>query len=699
MTWVVLGILLVLGAAGAAAAAARARWEEPMVRSGDPDDEHIPVIFRGYRMDQVDDVLDRLERAVTDREIALGLIEPPHKVAPAVATRAAAQARVRASADLADPPLAQEHPRPAARPFLATLLAGPAPGTTRPLPRPWWRGDLAVLTAYIAFSAYLFSRLLTRPGTGYLDQGVQDQQLFEWFLGVDARVLTHAAHPFFTNLQNYPDGVNLMANTALLGIGLPLTPLTLLAGSWWSYVTVAVLGMGVSAWAWYWLFWRRVGLTRPSAAVAGWLAGFAPGMVSHANGHLNFTTLFVLPVIFDRVCALSQRNRTVRDGIVLGLLVAWQILIGEEPLLLAAIGFAIVGLVLVVHGRVRVAPVLRGLGAGAATSLVVVAFPLWTQFFGRQSYTSLWHPPGGNDLAALWGRATRSIGADPWASAAVSMNRTEENSFFGPLLFVAAAVVLVLLWRRPLARALGVLIALACWLSLGEKVMLRGEPISFPGLWAAFDSLPVIENVLPTRFALMAVPAFALLLGLGLDAARRRGTTVLAVAAVGVVTALLPVFPTPVSVAERPAVPSFFTSGDWRDYVGDGSVLAVPPPAIADARAFDWQLATGMEFPLVEGYFVGPNSATDRSGRHGAVRRPLSEWLWSIVDTGVLTSPTTAEVEAFRADLLAWNVDAIVLPERPETPLLLAGLQEAFGPPRHTGGVHVWDARALRGTP
>lgn len=708
MTWVILGAALVLAAAFGAAYGARRLWDEPTHDRGErsahregsapadaarvvPADDHIPTAFPGYRMDQVDDVLDRLESAVREREVALGLIAPP---APVIARSPA-----RTLAVDVDPALEQDHPRPARPSTLVARLAGPPLEATGSPRAAKWRFDLAVLAAYLLFAGYLFSRLLARPGSGYLDQGVQDQQLFEWFLGVDARVLTHAAHPFFTNLQNYPDGVNLMANTALLGIGLPLTPLTLVLGSWWAYVTVAVVGMGASAWAWYWLFWRRAGVSRPAAIVAGWLAGFAPGMVSHANGHLNFTSLFVLPLIIDRLCALHERKRPVRDGLLLGLLVSWQILIGEEPLLLAAIALVIVGFVLVLHGRVRTLPLGRGLLIGAGTSLVVVAYPLWTQFFGRQSYTSLWHPPGGNDLAALWGRATRSVGADPWAAAALSMNRTEENSFFGPFLLLVALAVVVALWRRPLVRALGVLIVLSCWLSLGEEVRLHDRPVGLPALWAAFDSLPVVENVLPTRFALLAVPAFALLLALGLDAARRHSRGVLLGAVTAVAIAVVSVMPTPVSAADRPAVPEFFTTDLWRDYVADGSVLAVPPPAIADARAFDWQLAAGMSFPLVEGYFVGPNSPTDRGGRHGALRKPLSEWLWAIADGKAPPSPTAAEVEQFRADLAAWRVDAMVLPERAETPALLAGLTEAFGPPRQLGGVYVWDARALRGTP
>jgi hypothetical protein len=704
VSWVLLAVVLVLAAATAAAVLARSRWDE----SAADTDAEIPVVWRGYRMDQVDEVLDRLEATVADRERALGLVPtfaPPALIAPASTTgRHAPPAPVADDLPLG-PDAEPDHPRPprAARPStrrsLSALLAGPPTSASVPLPAIRWRTDVAVFAAYLLFAVYLFAKLLAKPHVGYLDQAVQDQQLYEWFLGVDARPLTHLSAPFFTDLQNYPDGVNLMANTALLGIGLPLAPVTLLFGAWWSYVLVGIVGMAASAWAWYWLFWRRAGVTRPAALVGGWLAGFAPGMVSHANGHLNFTTLVLLPLIIDRVCALDTRNRAVRDGVLLGLLITWQVFIGEEPLLLGAIALVIVGVVLAAHGRVRVLAVGRGLLAGAATAIVLLALPLWTQFFGRQSYTSLWHPPGGNDLAALWGRATRSIGADPWASAALSMNRTEENSFFGPLLLLAALGVLVALWRRPLVRALGLLVVLACWLSLGERVVVHGKPVSAPALWAALDSLPVIENVLPTRFALMAVPALGLLLALGIDSARRQRRGVLVVAVVGALVALVPVFPTPLSAQDRPEVPSFFTGEQWRDYVKDGSVLAVPPAAIADARAFDWQLATGMSFPIVEGYFVGPNSPTDRAGRHGALRRPLSEWLWSIADEQTAKSPTPTQVKQFLDDLRAWRVDAIVLPERPETPLLLSSLQEAFGPPRHTGGVYVWDARTLRGAP
>ena len=184
--------------------------------------------------------------------------------------------------------------------------------------------------------------------------------------------------------------------------------------------------------------------------------------------------------------------------------------------------------------------------------------PLWWQFSGPQSYGEIFHPPAGNDLAQLWGRATRSIGADPWASAALSMNRTEENSFFGIPLLVAAAAVVVVLWRRTLVQALAAVVVVSCWLSLGEEVVVNGRSTGIPGPWALLEQLPVLGNVLPTRFALVAVPALGALLALGIEEVRRVTTRYaghagagLAVGAAAGLLVLLPVVPTPLVVDQR----------------------------------------------------------------------------------------------------------------------------------------------------
>lgn len=662
------------------------------------DAEVFRMQLVGYPTDLTDEALARLDAQIATNEVALHgdvateplafaeMVEEPATVADAVT----------------DVPVVS-----------AETVEEPTTGADASRTPGWGMVDVAVIAAYLGTALHVLSGLVGRVSTGYLSQGVQDHQAFEWYFGASAHNVATLSNPLFSDRQNFPEGVNLMANAAVTGLGIPLAPLTLALDAHVTFFVVELLGLAGTAAAWYW-FLRRRGLVRPAAAVGGWVTGFAPAMVSHANGHPNFVALFLIPVIIDRVLRLAEGDRRVRDGVVLGLLVAWQLFIGEEPLLLAAMGMFVVGLVLAGRRRLDIVRALPGVGIGAAVCFALVAFPLWWQFAGPQSYTSIFHPPGGNDLAALWGRATRTVGTDPWSSAALSMNRTEENAFFGiPLLLLAGAIVLVLI-RRPVIQALAALAIVASWLSLGEEVLLRGRPTGIPSLWSLFDELPILENVLPTRFAMIAIPALAGLLAVGIDAAFRAspladddaaevdlpgwhprvgGWVVMAAAAV----ALLPILPTPLQVDPRPVVPTFFTGDAWRDWSHGGSILAVPPTDIVDARAFDWQLAADtMAFPIVEGYFVGPNGQPDRGGQYGATRRPLSLWLYDVNAANVATPATEAQRLQFTEDLRAWRTDTVVLPMRDQTRALRDSLITVLGEPERVEDVYVWDVRGLR---
>jgi len=71
-------------------------------------------------------------------------------------------------------------------------------------------------------------------------------------------------------------------------------------------------------------------------AVAGSFVGFAPGIVHHANGQANFLTNFLLPFIILRVMKLAEDGRWLRNGIYLGLLVAYQVFLNGVPQRLGA---------------------------------------------------------------------------------------------------------------------------------------------------------------------------------------------------------------------------------------------------------------------------------------------------------------------------------------------------------------------------
>ena len=707
MRWAVflalLGIAVVLAAAWLLG---RPRSPERFAGLGELEDADTPVEWagrqpvapgfgaqaRGYRMDQVDTVVDSLEARIAEHDLEIASLrgEVPHAPArPAISAPPPVAA--------ATNPRGEDEPPPRPGPA-AGRNESSAAGRALPLRR----SDLWAPAAYLLLACWVMARLVASPRTGYLSQGVQDQQAFEWYFGAAAHNLAGLSNPLFSDLQNFPAGVNLMANAAVLGLGIPLAPLTLLAGPSATFLVVELLGLALTASAWFWLFRRHLPVHPLAAAIGAGFVGFAPGMVSHANGHPNFVAQFLVPLVVDRVVRLAQRRRPVRDGVLLGLFAAWQVFIGEEVLLLTAVGLAIGALVYLAHGQLPLRRMLRGLAVAAGVCLTIVAVPLWWQFAGPQSYGAIWHPPAGNDLAQLWGRATRSIGADPWASAALSMNRTEENSFFGIPLLLAAAAVVVVLWRRTLVQALAAVVLVSCWLSLGEEVVVNGRPTGIPGPWALLEQLPVLGNVLPTRFALVAVPALGALLALGIEEVRRHATRFaghagagLAVGALAGLLVLLPVVPTPLVVDQRAPMPAFFSAGAWREWVDEGgSVLAAPAPWVADTRALEWQAAARWGFPVVAGYFVGPDSTTARGGQYGATPTALTQWMSDITESGQAQQADPAQVAQFGDDLRASRVDAVVLPDaRTEAAVLLPSLTSAFGEPTHTEGVYVWDVR------
>jgi hypothetical protein len=58
--------------------------------------------------------------------------------------------------------------------------------------------------------------------------------------------------------MNAPNGVNLMANTGLLGLTVPLVPVTLLFGPVVTFTIMLTGGLAATAWAWYHVLSRHI---------------------------------------------------------------------------------------------------------------------------------------------------------------------------------------------------------------------------------------------------------------------------------------------------------------------------------------------------------------------------------------------------------------------------------------------------------
>jgi hypothetical protein len=557
----------------------------------------------------------------------------------------------------------------------------------RTTPRTRFTGvDMLAAGCYLLAAVLLYSPLWMDLRHGYLLNSMQDQNMFEWFFAVAAK-----STDLFSTLENHPFGVNMMANTSMLGLGIPLAPVTWLFGPTVTWAVVLTGGIAGSAAGWYWVISRYI--TRPGvgAAIGGAFCAFAPPMVSHANAHPNFTALFVLPFIVLQLIKLVNGGNPVRHGIWLGLLLAYQVFLGEEPLLIAATALVIYACA---RRSVLAKSLFSGLGVAALVALALVVYPLWTQFFGPQSYSGMTHGEAGNDVAAITGFASVSIAGDPALAQRFAANPTEENGFFGWPLVILVAVLAIWLWRVASARALVITAAAMAILSLGGELVVNGEKTGITLPWHFVSQFPLYDSLLCSRFAMACVPVIGILLAMAcerIETLSRNAThTPLRLIWFGALVAiLLPIAPTPLSVAERPETPAFFTDGIWRQYVPpDRSVVMVPIASSDHSLPMHWQTDADLGFPIAEGYFVGPGE--NGKGHYGAVQRPTSRLLEQVGRTGSVPAIGPDERDQARRDLEFWHAGAVVLGPDPRLSELRAACEALFGPGVYVGGVWVW---------
>lgn len=582
----------------------------------------------------------------------------------------------------------------APRAFLARMRA-----TTR-------LADAAIVAAYFVAAGAVTARLWLAPGR--MVSAWNDEVLFEWMLAWGAHSVRHLENPLYTELLNAPDGVNLMANTSVLGLGVPLALVTLLFGPHTTFRVALVLSLAGTATVWYLLLIRKFVSSRWAAAVGGLFCGFAPGMISQLSGHLHMTAQFVVPAIIWALLRLEE-GRIVRRGVILGLLVAYQCFISEEVLLFLALGLCTFVIVYAIAARDdlrrRWRPFLGGLGVGAATAIALLAYPLWFQFFGAGHYRNL--PFDSNayilDLLSYATYARQSLAGHEEVAGRLSPNPVEEASFLGLPLIVLCLVIVIWRWRSAVIKALAVCGLLFAALSLGSTIQVDRVSTGIPGPHRLVSELPLLDHVVPARFALVVVPIVGLLLALSIDGVvsgergRATATPVRLLWAGALVAVLLPLTPLPLPTVAGPAVPSFLTSGEWRPYVRPGrTVVPVPPTAGAEAIVgMAWSGQTRLAFPIPGGYFIGPTGADDPTGHWGAPDRPLSLLLGRIAADGKV--PAVAERERAQAieDLRYWRADIVVLGEVRNSEPLRQALEALLGPGRHLSGAWVWDVRGL----
>ncbi|MGW5667536.1 hypothetical protein [Micromonospora sp. NPDC003776] len=590
---------------------------------------------------------------------------------------------------------------------------GPAEGASDGGERPAWRRwiDLAAVLSFVLLAFWVTARFWMNPAAGVRDNR-SDQAQFEWMMAHGARVVTQFVDPFTTDRMNVPDGVNLMANTSVLSTSLPMTPVTVLFGPRWAFLLFLTLGMAATGIAWYFVLSRvLIGSRGPAWLGAGFCA-FAPAMVSHANAHPNIVSQFVVPLIVWRTLRLAEPRRWLRNGLLLGLMIVWQAFLNLEILLMTAIGLAVVvGALAVGRPSVRraIRPFCAGLAVAAVLAGVLLAYPLYVQFFGPGAYQGLSRLIRGyrTDLASFVAWSRESLAGDARGSVWLAKNATEENAFFGWPLVVLVGALVWWLRRNVVVLALAGVGLLFAVFSLGREIRFDGQDTGVPAPWAVLEHLPVLHSVVPTRWSLALTPIIGVLLALGAEHVRHLARRHPAarpqlrfVTATVLTMALLPLLPTPLPSVRLDPIPAFVTSGAFRPYVAGGhSIVTLPLPDTTYPDPLRWAADTRLDLPLARGYFLYPDTRPGR-GRVAlftAPPRPTSTFFTTIRTTDGVPPITPADRVSAVDDLRYWRAGAVILdPALRQADALRRGMTALTGiEPRYTGGVWLWDVRPL----
>jgi hypothetical protein len=605
------------------------------------------------------------------------------------------------------------------------------------------------LAALLIAAAYLLAAIavtwnLWRDPSGQMPSTYTahslDVVLATWFMRYSAIAVAHGHLPaLVTPALNWPRGINLMWNTSLVLPGIILAPVTLAFGPAVSLTVLMTAGFAGSAGTMCFVL-RRWGASLGAATVAGAFYGFGPAVRMAAIDHYHLQFAVLPPLIIHLTLRLltgrgsrgpapeGRRGaywRPVRTGALLGLLVAAQLYIAEEMLVLTAIAGAVIVAVLVVSRpaavlteavRPRLAPLAAGLATAVGLIVVAAGPALLTQFRGPLTETGTPWPMAkyGSQPADLVTAPDSVLLHSPGFPAylrAAHQFRAEYFSYLGwPLLIVVLAGSI---WGW---RDLRIRVAAVCWAVL-ELLSLGDHPVHLGGWnipvwllpWHVLGRLPVLSETTPDRFSILADGAAAVVLALTIDRAwaalgSRRARTESASGraawtrpgwriAVPVATwlILLPVIPRPVVTNSVFAPPAGWntTVNSLRLPAGAGVLVTPTSPVM------EWQALTGQDISLVGGYCIVANLAGRASTCSTRTTMTASEYetltRLNGLATGRLSGPSR---RVLAAALTRWRLSAVISTDGSHSQLARY-LGDCLGRPSvSSGGVLGWHVTA-----
>ncbi len=580
-----------------------------------------------------------------------------------------------------------------------------------PITRQGWTVLAGAGLIYLLLGFVLWIHAWAQGATTHTLCGCGDPALFLWFFQWPATALAHGQNPFFSTAMFHPDGINLLAQTSVTGLSLPLVPVTWIWGPVASLNVASTITPALTAFFAFVVI-RRWAPWTPAAFIGGLLYGFSPFVLTSLEfAHLMTAALMLLPLILavlDEII-IRQRHSARWSGVALGVLLFAQFFLSSEILAICAVLVVVCVVVLVVAAALfrqdelrRLAPhAIEALAIGLGVGVVLLAWPIWFALEGPAHLSGLVWP----NLSKIGGYL---------ASDFVSENIPKRNNDLYLLLggyqgsplgssaylgwtFIAVMVAgVAAFWRDRKMWFFAFLLVLCGILSIQHRP---------GGSWVPsqlFEKLPVLENVIEQRYMAIGYLAAAVLLALILYHLHelvpdwRGWLGSLAVTALALVP-MLTVFAPTLPFAMRPVIlPRWYTT--VAPNLPPGQVLlSYPAPFSGIQDAMAWQAVNVMHYSQAGG--GGPQGQAIHAGGATAGFDVLSKLAFGIVDPP--PTGTRAQYAAVRHALKVWRVTTVVIATNPGAGPLQQGRDPTYAAafmtaalgrlPTIQAGAWVWD--------
>jgi hypothetical protein len=531
---------------------------------------------------------------------------------------------------------------------------------------------LGLFVVSLVGSGAMWGRLWVTAPTSRGVCGCGDPALFQWFLAWPAHAIATGHSLVFSRDLFAPHGINLLANTSVLTLGLPLAPITWLGGPVLTENVALLLAAPFAVWTMD-LLLRRVTRSVPARIVLSLAFGFSPYvLVSLVVGHLMTAWIGLLPLlclgVLDSLSADARRAR--RGQVLLCISLVAQFFLGTELLVLAVIAAILTLVVLAVTWacsssvrrptRASVAHLAWPLGIAA----VLLGYPTFYALDGPRSLTGkIWgasFTPAANGTSLLDLVRPASSPHAILALSGYSGTSPVNLQYLGWGLVGVAALVVVWRFRDPIVRT-AALVAAACAVLALSPTSVSWAP------WQWLGTAPVLENVMQRRIVIFSLLGCLVIVARGAEAAAHHGRAglIAIVVALGLVVVSL-------AVPEAGALPfqtvPISTPAWWRSSPSGGVVLSYPFPGNVIESPLAWQARSRFAVELVGG--SGPQAQPSRAGGDATATAILDHLSFPFGGAAQL-SPATATV--LRAMVRRDHVTEVVVPIAVRGGILTAG--------------------------